>query len=115
MALIDRLPIIRSDPRTVSRVIGASRTSRIDLAVILLLAVAPVVAYAPAWGGGRLLAPGAGAALHLPLRAEVWRAWDRGDVPSWNGSSFSGDGGAALRRMGQVYAEIFGVAEPIAR
>ena len=32
-----------------------------------------------------------------------------------HGSSFSGDGAAALRRMGHVYAEIFGVAEPIAR
>ena len=32
-----------------------------------------------------------------------------------HGSSFTGDGAGALRRMGQVYAEIFGVAEPIAR
>jgi hypothetical protein len=32
-----------------------------------------------------------------------------------HGSSFSGDGAGALRRLAEVYAEIFGVAEPIAR
>ena len=70
----------------------AARPSRVapwrrrDLLLILLLAVAPLLAYAPAWSEGRLLAPGDGAALHLPLRAEVWRAWGRGEVPSWNGS-----------------------------
>lgn len=32
-----------------------------------------------------------------------------------HGSSFSGDGGGALRRLAEVYAEIFGVAEPVVR
>jgi hypothetical protein len=58
--------------------------------LLLLLAVAPLVAYSPALSEGRLLAPGDGWALHLPLRAEVWRAWGRGEVPTWNGSVFSG-------------------------
>ena len=61
------------------------------------------MAYAPAWSEGRLLAPGDGAALHLPLRAEVWRAWDRGEVPSWNGSSFSGTPLLASYRPGAFH------------
>jgi flavorubredoxin len=32
-----------------------------------------------------------------------------------HGSSFSGDGAGALRRLSEVYAEIFGAAEPITR
>ncbi|HEY7921593.1 MAG TPA: hypothetical protein VII62_00340, partial [Vicinamibacteria bacterium] len=58
--------------------------------LLLLLAAAPLAAYAPAWYEGRLLAPGAGAALDLPLRVEVFRAWRSGEVPSWNGAIFSG-------------------------
>jgi len=61
-----------------------------DLLLILLLGLAPVLALAPAWHEGRLLAPGDGASLHLPLRVEAWRALARGDVPSWNPSVFSG-------------------------
>jgi hypothetical protein len=76
---------------------------RRDLPLILLLAVAPPLAYAPAWSEGRLLAPGDGAALHLPLRAEVWRAWGRGEVPSWNGASFSGTPLLASYRPGALH------------
>ena len=75
-------------PREPSSTSAGAR--RHDLLLILLLAAAPLLAYAPAWREGRLLAPGDGAALHLPLRVEVWRAWDRGEIPSWNGSVFSG-------------------------
>ena len=49
-----------------------------------VLAVLPLVAYAPAWATHTLLAPDGGAALHLPLRAAVWQAYRRGDVPAWN-------------------------------
>ena len=79
---------------------GAGRR---DLLLILFLAAAPLLAYAPAWLEGRLLAPGDGAALHLPLRAEVWRAWDRGEVPSWNGSAFSGTPLLASYRPGALH------------
>jgi hypothetical protein len=91
MALLDRVPIIRSDSRAASRMIVA------------LLALAPIAAYAPAWSQGRLLAPGDGLALHLPLRAEAWRAWGRGEVPSWNGSSFSGTPLLAAYRPGALH------------
>jgi hypothetical protein len=79
---------------------GAGRR---DLHLVLLLAAAPLLAYAPAWLEGRLLAPGDGAALHLPLRAEVWRAWSRGEVPSWNGTAFSGTPLLASYRPGALH------------
>jgi hypothetical protein len=66
------------------------RVGRRLLVLLLLLGAAPLVAYAPAVREGRLLAPGDGAALHLPLRVEVWRAFARSHVPSWNPSAFSG-------------------------
>jgi hypothetical protein len=78
-------------------------SARRDVLALLLLAAAPLVAYAPAWGEGRLLAPGDGAALHLPLRTEVWRAWSRGETPSWNPSVFSGTPLLASYRPGALH------------
>jgi hypothetical protein len=43
--------------------------------------VLPALAYAPAWTAGRLLGPGDGAALHIPLRAAVWLSYSRGALP----------------------------------
>jgi hypothetical protein len=80
------------------------------LAPILLLAAAPLVAYAPAWREGRLLAPGDGAALHLPLRVEALRAWQRGEVPSWNASVFSGTPLLASYRPGALHPLMLALA-----
>jgi hypothetical protein len=71
--------------------------------LLLLLAAAPLLATSPAWREGRLLAPGEGGALHLPLRVEAWRAWARGEVPSWNASSFSGTPLLASYRPGALH------------
>lgn len=49
-----------------------------------LLAVLPVIAYAPALLEGRLLGPGDGAALHFPDRFAVWTAYRQGVLPAWN-------------------------------
>jgi len=76
---------------------------RRDLLLILILAVLPALAYAPAWRDGRLLAPGDAATLHLPLRAEVWQALDRGEIPSWNPSAFSGAPLLAAYRPGAFH------------
>ena len=76
---------------------------RRDLLLILILAVLPGLAYAPAWRNGLLLAPGHAATLHLPLRAEAWRALDRGEIPSWNPSSFSGTPLLAAYRPGALH------------
>jgi hypothetical protein len=80
-----------------------ARRGRLDLLLLLLVAAAPLLAYAPAWLEGRLLAPGDGAALHLPLRVEVWHAWRRGQVPSWNDSVFSGAPLLASYRPGALH------------
>ena len=71
--------------------------------LVLLLAAAPLVALSPAWHEGRLLAPGEGAALDLPLRVEVFRAWQRGEVPSWNEAVFSGTPLIASYRPGALH------------
>ena len=78
--------------------------------LLLLLAAAPLVAYFPAWHEGRLLAPGAGAVLDLPLRVEVFRAWRSGDVPSWNDSIFSGTPLLASYRPGALHPLMLALA-----
>jgi hypothetical protein len=37
------------------------------------------------------------------MRAEAWRAWNRGEVPTWNGSSFSGTPLLAAYRPGALH------------
>jgi len=74
-----------------------------DILLVLILAVLPVLAYAPAWRAGLLLGPGDGTALHLPLRVEAWRALERGEVPSWNPASFSGTPLLAAYRPGGLH------------
>jgi hypothetical protein len=83
---------------------------------VLLLAVTPLLAYAPALMEGRILAPGDGAALHLPLRTEAWRAWGRGEVPSWNPSVFSGTPLLASYRPGALHPLMLALArfDPLA-
>jgi hypothetical protein len=76
---------------------------RREALLLLLLALAPLAAYAPPLLEGRLLAPGEGAALHLPLRVEAWRALARGEVPSWNPSIFSGTPLLAAYRPGALH------------
>jgi hypothetical protein len=74
-----------------------------DLVLLALLCLLPVLALAPAWMQGRLLGPGEGAALHYPLRTEVWRAYERGEVPSWNSGIFSGTPLLSSYRPGPLY------------
>ncbi len=76
---------------------------RRDRALLLLLAALPLLAYAPAWREERLLAPGDGTALHFPMRAEVFRAYVRGDLPSWNPGIFSGTPLLAAYRPGALH------------
>ena len=87
-----------------------------DAVAVTLLAAAPVVAYAPALREGRLLAPGDGAAFHLPVRTEAWRAWGRGEVPSWNSSVFAGSPLLASYRPGALHPLVLALApvEPFA-
>lgn len=89
------------------------RVGRRLLVLLVLLGAAPLVGYAPAVREGRLLAPGDGAALHLPLRVEVWRAFARGDVPSWNPSAFSGSPLLAAYRPG-AFHPLMALLSPLA-
>ena len=79
------------------------RAAAREIPLLLLLAAAPLLAYAPALAEGRLLAPGAGATLHLPLRVETWRAFARGELPSWNASAFCGTPLLAAYRPGALH------------
>ncbi len=81
----------------------SARPGRGDLLLVLVLASAPLLAYAPAWLEGRLLAPGDGELLHLPQRAEAWRALRHGEIPSWNASVFSGTPLLASYRAGAFH------------
>jgi len=79
------------------------RRARRDALLLLLLALLPALAYAPAWMGGRLLGPGDGAALHFPLRALVFEGYARGEVPEWNSTIFLGTPLLASYRPGAFY------------
>lgn len=74
-----------------------------ELLVLVLLALLPVVAHAPAWWHGVLLGPGDGTALHFPLRAAVWEAYSSGELPAWNAAQFCGTPLLASYRPGALY------------
>ncbi len=74
-----------------------------DVRVLTLLGLLPLLAHAPAWWESRLLGPGDGAALHLPLRAQSWAALAQGELPFWNPTIFSGTPLLAAYRAGALY------------
>jgi hypothetical protein len=74
------------------------------------LALAPVIALSPALLEDRIVSPGDGAFLHFPLRAAVWQAFRRGELPSWNGAIFSGTPLLASYRPGALYPPMLALA-----
>jgi hypothetical protein len=74
-----------------------------DRLLAALLALMPALAYAPALFEGRLLAPGDGWALHFPLKAAVWEAYRRGELPGWNPGIFLGTPLLASYRPGAFH------------
>jgi Bacterial membrane protein YfhO len=74
-----------------------------DVIAMALLAVLPPLAHAPAWWEGRLLGPGDGIAFHYPLKALVWEAYRRGELPSWNPTIFFGAPLLAAYRPGALH------------
>jgi hypothetical protein len=83
---------------------------RRDLPLLLLLAALPVLAHAPALRDGRLLGPGDGANLHLPLRSAVWDSYRSGDIASWNPTIFLGTPLLAAYRPGTFYPPMAALA-----
>lgn len=65
--------------------------------------LAPLVVFADALAGRRLLAPGDGGNLFLPLHVLVARIWRAGDLPAWNPFSFSGSALLASAQAGAFY------------
>ena len=83
---------------------------RQDVLLLVLLAALPVLAHAPALRAGRLLGPGDGADLHLPLRTAVWDSYRSGDLPSWNPGIFLGTPLLAAYRPGAFYPPMVALA-----
>jgi hypothetical protein len=78
--------------------------------VLALLALAPVLALAPALLEDRLVCPGDGAFLHYPLRAAAWSSLRHGELPSWNPAIFSGTALLAAYRPGALYPPMAALA-----
>src|SRR5438034_257650 len=85
-------------------------SARRDALALALLALLPIVAHAPAWWESRLLGPGDGAALHFPLRALVWQAYQRGELPGWNPTIFLGTPLLAAYRPGAFFPPMAALA-----
>ncbi len=79
------------------------RLGRREWFLLLLLAAAPVLAYAPALRSFRLLVPREGAAIHLAERVLVFRTYARGELPTWNPNAFSGSPLLAAYRPGALH------------
>lgn len=81
-----------------------------EIPLVLLLLAAPLAALAPAWMADRLLAPGQDGVDALAGRVEVWRALQRGELPSWNPSVFSGTPLLASYRPGALHPAMLALA-----
>jgi hypothetical protein len=81
-------------------VTGARAREALALGLLLVL---PLLAFSPALREQRLLGPGDGVALHLPLKLAVWEAWSRPALPSWNPGIFCGTPLLAAYRPGALF------------
>ncbi|MEO5761878.1 MAG: hypothetical protein ABIR28_06160 [Vicinamibacteria bacterium] len=78
-----------------------------DVAALLVLAIFPLLAYAEPLLEHRLLGPGDGVALHLPLRAEAFEAYRHGSLPFLNTKEFLGTPLLAAYRGGVLFPLTF--------
>ena len=74
-----------------------------DVFALLVLAVFPLLAYAEPLFEHRLLGPGDGVALHLPLRTEAFKAYRHFSMPFLNTREFLGTPLLAAYRGGVLY------------
>ncbi|MBX7183599.1 MAG: hypothetical protein K1Y01_00495, partial [Vicinamibacteria bacterium] len=74
-----------------------------DVFALLVLAVFPLIAYIEPLLDHRLLGPGDGVALHLPLRTEAFRAYREATWPLLNTREFLGTPLLAAYRGGVLY------------
>lgn len=78
-----------------------------DVFALLVLAVFPLIAYLEPLLDHRLLGPGDGVALHLPLRTEAFRAYREISWPFLNTKEFLGTPLLAAYRGGVLYPLTF--------
>ncbi|MEO8500101.1 MAG: hypothetical protein ABI565_04245, partial [Vicinamibacteria bacterium] len=78
-----------------------------DVFALLVLAVFPLIAYLEPLLDHRLLGPGDGVALHLPLRTEAFRAYREFSWPFLNTKEFLGTPLLAAYRGGVLYPLTF--------
>lgn len=76
---------------------------RSDALAVAALVLLPVFAHLPALLETRLLGPGDGVALHLPMRAEAWAQWRSLQLPLWNEKLFLGTPLLAAYRGGVLH------------
>jgi hypothetical protein len=74
-----------------------------DVFALLVLAAFPLIAYLDPLLDHRLLGPGDGVALHLPLRTEAFRAYHELSLPFLNTKEFLGTPLLAAYRGGVLY------------
>ena len=74
-----------------------------DALALLVLSIFPLIAYLEPLLDHRLLGPGDGVALHLPLRTEAFRAYRALDWPFLNTREFLGTPLLAAYRGGVLY------------
>lgn len=101
------VPEVAQDPAQPSEELPRRRTCRrlIERGSWWFLAplLAPLVVFADALAGRRLLAPGDGGSLFLPLHLLVARIFREGALPGWNPFSFSGSALLASAQAGVFY------------
>ena len=77
--------------------------SRSDALALSVLTIFPLIAYAEPLLQHRLLGPGDGVALHLPMRIEAFRAYREGMLPFFNPKEFLGTPLLEAYRGGVLY------------
>ncbi len=83
---------------------------RSDVFALLVLLVFPLIAYLEPLLEHRLLGPGDGVALHLPLRVEAFKAYRSFSLPFLNTREFLGTPLLAAYRGGVLYPLTFALA-----
>lgn len=73
---------------------------------LLVSALAPVVAFAPAVVGRRLIAPGDGHTFYLPMQSTVADTWRSGSFPGWDRGTFAGSPLFSLHQSAALHPTI---------
>ncbi|HEX6701918.1 MAG TPA: YfhO family protein [Gaiellaceae bacterium] len=92
-------------PRPVAPIFAWTRGSRVRRVALVatLPALLPVVAFALAIAGGRVIVPGDGLSYYLPVHELAKTSWRLGEIPGWNPFAFAGQPLLATAQGGVLY------------